>query len=125
MNTIERLSPQEESVMNIFWQHGVRTIKEALALMEPPTPPYTTIASIVRNLESKGYLRGTHHGRRYEYDILISTEAYSESSVGRIVGQYFTGSYRDLVQHFAQQSKIGADELREIIQLIEQGDQSQ
>lgn len=125
MSNIERLTAQEESVMNIFWQHQVHTVKEVIELIPSPTPPYTTVASIVRNLEAKGYLQGTHRGRRYEYEILVSAQQYSESSVGRIVGQYFTGSYRDLVHHFAQQSMIDADDLREIINLIEQGKQTE
>ncbi len=118
---MERLTPQEESVMNAFWSSEAKTTKEAMSAIPEPRPPYTTIASIVRNLESKGYLKGTHLGRQYEYTPLVSREEYSSHSIGRIVGQYYTGSYKEVVQQFVQTSKLSTEELQEIISLIEAG----
>lgn len=117
---IERLTPQEENVMNAFWDTNASTIKEIITTLEPTAPPYTTVASIVRNLEAKGYLRGTHEGKRYIYEILISRSDYSEYSMGRLVGQFFTGSYRALVQHFVNKEKLTKQELREILDLIDE-----
>lgn len=107
--------------MNAFWTSGARTTKEAMAQLPEPQPPYTTVASIVRNLEGKGYLRGTHQGKQYQYECLVSPEEYSAHSIGRIVGQYYTGSYKEIVQHFVRTSKLSADELQEIVALIERG----
>lgn len=118
---LERLTPQEETVINGFWDSQGTTIREAMAAMPEPVAAYTTIASIVRNLESKGYLKGTHHGKQYQYEVLVSREEYSASSIGRIVGQYYTGNYREVVQHFVESSKLSKEELLDIINLIEKG----
>ena len=53
---MEKLTYQEEEVMLIIWQVKNGVIKDFLNQMEEPKPPYTTVASIVKNLEKKGFL---------------------------------------------------------------------
>ena len=48
---MQKLSPQEEELMLIIWQQEKGFIKEFIDKMEEPHPPYTTVASIVKNLE--------------------------------------------------------------------------
>ncbi len=120
MKEIARLTEQEERVMRTFWQNDISTVKEVLAHLEEPIPPYTTIASVVGNLEAKGYLKGAKKGRRYEYKVLHSSEDYSQQTVGSLVDNCLTGSYKELVQQFVSSSKLSAKELKEIIELIEE-----
>lgn len=51
---MEKLTIQEEEVMIYIWELENCFVKEIVAKFEPPAPPYTTIASIVKNLERKG-----------------------------------------------------------------------
>lgn len=120
MKQPDRLTPQEEAVMNTFWLAEATTIKEALAKLPEPRPPYTTVASIVRNLESKGYLRSETIKNRYTYHVQISQGEYSDKTFGRIVEQYFEGSYTQLVQQFVSGRKLTREDLRELIDLIDQ-----
>ena len=53
---MEKLTIQEEEVMIYIWELENCFVKEIVAKFEPPAPPYTTIASIVKNLERKGYV---------------------------------------------------------------------
>ena len=53
---MERLTRQEEDVMRWIWQIETCFIKDILAKYEEPRPPYTTLASIVKNLERKKYV---------------------------------------------------------------------
>lgn len=59
---MERLTPQEEAVMQHVWQLGECAIKDVVERMEEPKPPYTTVASIFKNLESKNYLTMKRYG---------------------------------------------------------------
>ncbi len=120
MKEIARLTEQEERVMRTFWQNDIRTVKEVLKHLEEPIPPYTTIASVVGNLEAKGYLKGVKKGIRYEYKILHTSEEYSQQTVGTLVDNYISGGYKELVQQFVSSSKLSAQELKEIIDLIEE-----
>ena len=50
---MERLTQQEEEVMLYFWKLGPSFIRDVLNQMPTPKPPYTSVASVVRNLEKK------------------------------------------------------------------------
>lgn len=111
--------------MRVFWHLGGGFIKEVLEQLPEPRPPYTTLASTVRNLERKGYLRGEKLGNTYRFSPLIAEQDYSRRSVSQLVGGYFRNSYKELVSFFAQEQKISAAELRDIVRMIEEGPDQQ
>ena len=61
---MEKLTFQEEEIMLIIWQVKEGVIKDFLNCMEEPRPPYTTVASIVKNLEKKGYVQAKRYTKR-------------------------------------------------------------
>ncbi|KAA0993010.1 BlaI/MecI/CopY family transcriptional regulator [Dyadobacter aurulentus] len=116
---MEKLTQQEEDAMQAVWKTGEGSIKSFMAVMSPPLPPYTTLASTVKNLEKKGYLLSRLIGNAYLYAPAISEEAYKQKFMGSVVKDYFENSYKELVSFFVEKNKISADELKEIIGLIE------
>ncbi len=75
----------------------------------------------VRNLERKGYLSSEKLGNTYRYAPRVATEEYRQRFVSTLVGSYFRNSYKELVSFFAQEQKISAAELQDIIAMIEKG----
>ncbi|OON71095.1 BlaI/MecI/CopY family transcriptional regulator [Hymenobacter sp. CRA2] len=119
---MERLTQPEEDAMQAFWQlPDGGFVKEVLELLPEPRPPYTTLASTVRNLERKGYLRSEKLGNSFRYTPLIPAAEYRKKFLGTFVGSYFRDSYKELVSFFAKEQKISADELKEIVRMIEKG----
>lgn len=116
---MERLTHQEESVMLHVWQLNECAIKDVVERMEEPKPPYTTVASIFNNLENKGYLVKRRFGNVKVFKPVISESAYKRHFLSGVVQSYFDNSYKELVSFFAKEQKISADELTEIIRLIE------
>lgn len=116
---MEKLTHQEEELMLIIWQQGRGFIKDFMRQMEEPLPPYTTIASIVKNLERKGYVHAKRYGNTYEYSPAIDENEYKSKFLSRVVNNYFENSYKEMVSFFAEKQKISAEELQEIIRLIE------
>ena len=121
---MEKLTHQEEELMLIIWQNEPGFIKDFLEKMEEPRPPYTTIASVVKNLERKAYVTSRRYGNTYEYKALIREEDYKKKFLSNVVKNYFENSYKDLVSYFAAEKKISAEELQEIISLIEKNPES-
>ena len=119
---MEKLTVQEEEVMLYFWKLGNSFIREVVDAMPEPRMPYTTVASVVRNLEKKGYLAGRKLGNSTFYDILIAQNEYKKLFMGSVVRNYFTGSYKELVSFFVKDQKISKDELKDLIDLIETDD---
>ena len=60
---MEKLTHQEEEIMLVIWKKKRGIIKDFLEQLPEPQPPYTTVASIVKNLEKKGFL--SRENRQY------------------------------------------------------------
>ena len=118
---IEKLSIQEEEVMRCVWQLGRCNIKAIVDLLPLPTPPYTTVASVVGNLKRKGYVIAQRKGNGFEYMPAVKEKDYKRHFVSGFVRDYFKNSFREMVSSFAQEEKISPDELKGIIDEIEKG----
>lgn len=116
---MEKLTFQEEEIMLIIWQVKSGVIKDFLNQMNDPKPPYTTVASIVKNLEKKGFLSSKKHGNIYEYIPMIDETEYKTKFMSGVVRDYFENSYKEMVTFFAKGQKISTEELQEIIKLID------
>jgi BlaI family penicillinase repressor len=116
---MEKLSQQEEEAMQAVWQNGIGFIKDFLDQIAEPKPPYTTLASTIKNLERKGFLKSEKMGNSFRYAPAIKEEEYKKRFMSGFVNDYFQNSYKDLVTFFANEKKISAADLKEIIKLIE------
>lgn len=116
---MEKLTQQEEVVMKAIWEAGLGAVRDFIDVLPKPQPPYTTIASVVKKLEKKGYLSSRKFGNTYVYSPLITEEKYKSKFLSRFVNDYFENSYQSLVSFFAKNETISAEELREIIRIIE------
>jgi BlaI family penicillinase repressor len=116
---MEKLTPQEEQAMQAVWKTGEGNVKMFLENIPEPKPPYTTLASTVKNLEKKGYLSSRLLGNAYLYKPAVEEEQYKKKFMGSVVKDYFDNSYKELVSFFVEQKKLSAKELKEIIGMIE------
>ncbi|WP_088341733.1 BlaI/MecI/CopY family transcriptional regulator [Robiginitalea sediminis] len=116
---MQKLTNKEEEIMKLLWKRQKAFVKELLEDFPGRKPHYNTLSTMVRNLEEKGYVGHEAFGNTYRYYPLITLEEYRKAFIGETVADYFDHSYKSLVSYFAREEKISADELREIIQLIE------
>ncbi|OQP51945.1 BlaI/MecI/CopY family transcriptional regulator [Niastella populi] len=115
---MEKLSIQEEQAMQVIWKTGEGNIKLFLDNMEEK-PPYTTLASTVKNLEKKGLVESRLVGNAYLYRPAVSEEEYKKHFMNGVVKDYFDNSYKQLVNFFVEQKKLSPKELKDIIDMIE------
>ncbi|GAB6009183.1 transcriptional regulator [Bacteroidia bacterium] len=118
---MEKLTHQEETVMLYIWQLQECVVKDIVNEMSDPKPPYTTVASVVRNLEQKGYLNSKRYGNVWVYSPRIKEDEYKKVFMSSVVKSYFENSYKELVSFFVKEEKISSEELKEIMQMIEKG----
>lgn len=116
---MRKLTQQEEEAMQMIWQNNGGFVKDILDLLPKPKVPYTTLASTLKNLEKKKYLKATKLGNSYRYEPLIIEDEYKKAFMGKFVSGYFKNSYKDLITFFAEYEKISSEELQEIIEMIE------
>lgn len=116
---MEKLTIQEEEAMQAIWKSGEGNVKLFLDAIEEPKPPYTTLASTVKNLEKKGFVSSRLIGNAYLYKAVVTEDEYKKKFMNGFVKDYFDNSYKELVNFFVEEKKLSAGELKEIIALIE------
>jgi len=117
---MEKLTQQEEEAMRLIWRNGGGFIKELLDCMEGDKVPYTTLASTLKNLQRKGYVKAVKYANAYRYEALVKEEDYKKLFMNGFVSDYFRNSYKELVSFFAREEKISTEELDEIIRMIKE-----
>ena len=117
---MEKLTHAEEETMQAVWRTGEANVKAFMDYMDKPAP-YTTVASVIKNLERKGYLSSRLVGNAYLYKPVVDEEEYKKKFMHNVVKEYFDSSYKELVNFFVEQKKLSAKELKEIISMIEKG----
>lgn len=117
---LNALTPQEEDVMQAYWQIGEGEISDAIKEMINDELPYTTIASTVYKLEEKQYLKRVGKKRGHIFAPIISEHDYANRTLKYVVSNFFTNSYKDMVAFFAKEQKLTKKEIEEILQMIEE-----
>ncbi len=116
---MEQLTPQEEQLMLYIWQYGKGFVKDYREMYPNPKPPYTTVATIIKKLEGKGYLTSKLYGNTYEYRPKIKQEKYKSQFISDIVNNYFQNSYKEMVSFFAKEEKLSEQDLKDILKMIQ------
>lgn len=117
---MQKLTNKEEEIMHILWKLKKAFVKEILAEITDEQPHYNTLSTIVRNLEEKGFVAHNAFGNTHQYYPAVSLETYRKRFMNTAIENYFDSSYKNMVSHFAKEEKISAQELREILAMIEQ-----
>ena len=102
------LTRAEEQVMQILWRRGPSVVKDVLAELPAPTPALTTVSTIVRILEQKGFVGYEPVGRGYRYYALVAQDDYRRFSLRKLLRGYFGNSFGQLVSFFAQEENLNA-----------------
>ena len=116
---MHKLTNKEEEIMHILWKLKKAFIKDVMAEITEEKPHYNTLSTIVRNLEEKGYVGHTAYGNTHQYFPVVKIEDYRKSFMSTAIDNYFGSSYKNMVSFFAKEEKISAEELREILAIIE------
>lgn len=116
---MQKLTNKEEEIMHILWKLKKAFVKEVMAEIIEEQPHYNTLSTIVRNLEEKGFVSHNAFGNTHQYYPIVSLEDYRKRFMNTAIDNYFNSSYKNMVSHFAKEEKISADELREILAMIE------
>jgi predicted transcriptional regulator len=109
------LTPTELEMMQAIWRLGPCTVHQVQESLRPERDlAYTSVSTIVRILEQKGYVTSQKEGRGHLYDATISKEAYQAMSLEHLVSNVFDGAPALLVQRLIDSTKLSAEELDRI-----------
>lgn len=118
---MELLTKSEEKVMQILWQLKKAFVKQIIAELSSPKPPYNTISSVVRILEQKKFIRHKAYGKTHEYYPIITKMAYKKYAFKKMVTNYFDNSVEEVVSFIVKDENLSENEVRDILRIIEKG----
>ena len=116
---MQKLTNKEEELMQFFWQYGAMFVKDVVLLYDEPKPHFNTVSTMVRTLETKGFLDHEAFGNTYRYRPIISQEEFSKGVLGNVVTRYFENSYKRSVSAHIEEEKNSIDELEELIRMVQ------
>jgi len=115
---MEDLTAKEEEVMQVLWDLDRALVRDIISKLPNSNQPYTTVASIVRILEKKGFVSHKPYGKTHEYFPLITKAEYRRRKFKGLVAQYFDNSIESVVSFLAREEKIGPKEFEELTKLV-------
>ena len=117
---MKELTRAEEQVMQVLWGLGKGFVKDIIEKMPAPKPAYNTVSTIVRILETKGFIDHKAYGKTHEYFPVVSRQRYTQFYLNNMVKGYFNGSITSLVSFFAKENSLKANELEELMKKLEE-----
>lgn len=112
------LYDRELEVMEVLWERGSGTVAEVRDALEDEMA-YTTVLTVLRRLEEKGYVTHDEEGRAHRYRPAIERQAARESALERLTRRLFHGSPELLLTHLVDRKKLSRDEIRRIREMLD------
>lgn len=109
---------RELDLMDVLWERGSATVPEMLEALEGD-PAYTTVSTLLRILEEKGYVGHTAEGRFHRYHPLVERAAAVRGALQYLTRKLFRGSPEALIAHFVSDSDLTREEIRRVRSLLD------
>jgi BlaI family penicillinase repressor len=113
------LADREAEIMAALWDQGPSTVAEVRDHLSEPLA-YTTVLTVLRKLESKGYVGHSEEGRAHRYRALIARDLAQRNALKDLAAKFFKGSTELLLTHAVSEQKLNKAELQRLRQLIDE-----
>ncbi len=113
-----RFTPRELDVMGVLWDRGPSTVAEVRAAL-PEKLAYTTVLTVLRVLERKGYVSHAAEGRAHRYAPRVERSEAGASALRRVTRYLFSGSPELLLTRLVEDEKLSEEEVRRMRDLLE------
>lgn len=110
---------RELDVMAILWDLGSGTVTEVRDRLDDNLA-YTTVLTVLRTLEAKGYVDHREEGKAHRYAPTVARNAAGQSALRRLTEKVFAGSPELLLTQLVSGRRLSAEELKRMRQLLDQ-----
>ncbi len=105
--------------MTFLWDHGGATVAEVREGLQTELA-YTTVLTILRNLEAKGVVRREEEGRGHRYFAVVERETARESALQRLIDRFFGGNPESLLTHLVEGQHVSEEEIQALRRRLEE-----
>jgi predicted transcriptional regulator len=114
------LSKAEKQLMEIIWKNEKVFMKDILEVFPDPKPATTTVATLLKRMQDKGFIAYQVFGNSRQYYPLVKKKDYFSKHVKGIIKNYFEDSPLDFASFFTTSTNLSAAELEKLRELIDQ-----
>lgn len=118
-----KLTPLEWEIMEVIWQEAEQkiTVRDVINFAYPNAEKaYTTVQTVMNNLETKGFLAKQKIGLVNFYTAIQKRQTLLKKETSRFVDKVFGGSFHSLANYLIDSSSLSAEEIADLKKLIEQ-----
>jgi BlaI family transcriptional regulator, penicillinase repressor len=108
---------READVMDVLWERGPSLVAEVREALDDDLA-YTTVLTILRTLEGKGYVKHEQEGRGHRYFAAVKQKAAQESALQHLTRKLFKGSTELLFTRLVADQKLSAEQIRNMRKLL-------
>lgn len=119
MNGMKTLTKAEEQVMQILWDLKEGVVKDVVEQFEKPRPAYTTVATVLKVLENKGFVSCKKIGNTNLFFPSVNKTEYARFQFSSLLKDYFSGSFPKLATFFAKENNLSMSELEKMLKITE------
>ena len=109
---------RELDVMAVLWDHGPSTVSEVRERLEDPLA-YTTVLTVLRTLEAKGFVSHEEEGKAHRYAPLVARDRAGKTALGHVLDKIFGGSREMLLANLVKERGVDAAELRRLRKILD------
>ena len=112
------LTDREADVMQVLWDHGPSVVAEVRERLTDVLA-YTTVLTVLRTLEAKGYVGHDEEGRGHRYFASVKQQqAARKNALQHLTQKLFKGSAELLFSHLVSDQKLSPEQIRRMRQLL-------
>jgi len=114
-----KLSKSEEKLMELIWSNQPIFMKELLEIIPVPKPAPSTVATLLKRMQQKGYVGFKMFGNSRQYYALVEKPEYFSGQVKTIIKDFFSNSPLQFASFFTKKADLTTEELEELKGLVE------
>jgi BlaI family transcriptional regulator, penicillinase repressor len=115
---MKALTKAEEQIMKVLWSLGNGLLMEIVDKMPSPRPHKNTVATILKTLVDKGFVKIENIGRIHRYHPAISKDDYSKATLINVAKGYFKGSFSNVVSFLIDENKLSIKDLELLLKQL-------
>lgn len=115
-----KLSKAEEQLMEYIWSNEKLFMKDIIEQYPDPKPAASTVATLLKRMQDKGYIGYKSYGNSREYYPIVKKGEYFSTHVNGIIKKFFGDSALQFASFFTKTSNMSASELEDLKEIIEQ-----
>lgn len=113
-----KLSKAEEELMHYLWKLDTAFMKDLLECYPDPKPANTTIATLLKRMQEKGYVDYDQMGRSRRYFPLVKKGDYFSTHINGLIRKFFNDSPAQFASFFARETELSDNELQELQDIV-------